>query len=94
MWPTAAIPGEAGQELPNPAHFEQLAKIVTEDMIAERIVCGPDVDRHVEAIQKYLDAGFDQVYVHQIGPNQEAFIEAYAGDVLPRVRSAQPATTR
>ena len=29
LWPTAAIPGEAGQELPNPAHFEQLAEIVT-----------------------------------------------------------------
>jgi len=93
IWPTAGIPGEAGQELPNPAHFEQLAKIVTEEMIAERIVCGPDVDRHVQAIQNYLDAGFDQVYVHQIGPNQEAFIEAYARDVLPRVRPVQsPAT--
>ena len=86
MWPTAGIPGEAGQELPNPAHFEQLAKIVTEDMIAERVVCGPDVDRHVEAIQKYVDAGFDHVYVHQVGPNQEGFIEAYAGDILPKVR--------
>ena len=87
FWPTAAIPGEAGQELPNPKHFEQLAEIVTEDMIAERIVCGPDIDRHVEGIQKYLDAGFDHVYIHQIGPDQEAFIEAYAKDVLPKVQS-------
>jgi G6PDH family F420-dependent oxidoreductase len=86
LWPTAGIPGEAVQELPNPAHFEQLAKIVTEDMIAEQLVCGPDVDRHVEAIQKYVDAGFDHVYVHQVGPNQERFIEAYARDVMPKVR--------
>jgi G6PDH family F420-dependent oxidoreductase len=85
MWPTAGIPGEATQELPNPAHFEQLAKIVTEDMIAERVVCGPDVDRHVEGLQTYIDAGFDHVYVHQIGPNQEDFIEAYAHDVLPKL---------
>jgi coenzyme F420-dependent glucose-6-phosphate dehydrogenase len=84
MWPTAAIPGEAGQELPNPAHFEQLAKIVTEDMIAEQIVCGPDIDRHVEKIQAYVDAGYDNVYIHQIGPDQEGFLEAYARDVLPR----------
>jgi coenzyme F420-dependent glucose-6-phosphate dehydrogenase len=84
LWPTAAIPGESGQELPNPKHFEQLAKIVTEDMIAERVVCGPDIERHVEAIQKYVDAGFDHVYVHQVGPDQEGFIEAYAKDVLPR----------
>lgn len=94
VWPTAAIPGEAGQELPNPKHFEQLAEIVTEDMIAERIVCGPDVDRHVEAIQKYLDAGFDHVYIHQVGPHQEDFIETYAKDVLPKVKSAAEARSR
>jgi coenzyme F420-dependent glucose-6-phosphate dehydrogenase len=85
FWPTAAIPGEAGQELPNPAHFEQIAKIVTEDMVAEQIVCGPDIDRHVAAIQEYADAGYDHVYVHQIGPDQEGFLDAYARDVLPRV---------
>jgi G6PDH family F420-dependent oxidoreductase len=87
IWPTAGIPGEATQELPNPKHFEQLAEIVTEDMIAGRIVCGPDVDRHVNAIREYVDAGFDHVYIHQIGPDQEAFIEAYAKDVLPKVSS-------
>jgi coenzyme F420-dependent glucose-6-phosphate dehydrogenase len=74
-WPTAAIPGEAGQELPNPAHFEQLARIVTEDMVAEQVVCGPDTDRYVEQIQAYADAGFENVYVHQVGPDQEGFLD-------------------
>jgi coenzyme F420-dependent glucose-6-phosphate dehydrogenase len=83
-WPTAAIPGEAGQELPNPAHFEQLAEIVTEEMIAERVVCGPDLDRLAEAVQKYLDAGYEHVYLHQIGPDQEAFIETMGRELLPR----------
>jgi coenzyme F420-dependent glucose-6-phosphate dehydrogenase len=84
IWPTAAIPGESGQELPNPAHFEQLAKIVTEDMIAEQIVCGPDIERHVAKIQEYVDAGYDHVYVHQVGPDQDGFFKAYARDFLPR----------
>jgi hypothetical protein len=53
-------------------------------MIAKQVVCGPDIDRHLEAIQKYVDAGYDHVYVHQVGPDQEGFIEAYARDVLPR----------
>ncbi|HET9456894.1 MAG TPA: TIGR03557 family F420-dependent LLM class oxidoreductase [Candidatus Limnocylindrales bacterium] len=92
FWPTAAIPGEAGQELPNPAHFEQLAEIVTEDMVAEKVICGPDVDRYVEAIEEYVEAGFDHVYIHQVGPDQEGFIEAFAKDVLPRVRSTRNAT--
>jgi G6PDH family F420-dependent oxidoreductase len=89
MWPTAAIPGESGQELPNPKHFEQLAQLVTEEMIAKQVVCGPDIDRHVEAIQAYVDAGFDHVYIHQIGPDQAAFIRAYAKDVLPRFSAKQ-----
>ena len=87
IWPTAGIPGEAGQELPNPKHFEQLASIVTEEMIAEKVVCGPDIERHVEMIRSYVDAGFDHVYVHQVGPDQAGFIEAYARDLLPRFRS-------
>jgi G6PDH family F420-dependent oxidoreductase len=94
LWPTAAIPGEAGQELPNPKHYEQLAQIVTEGMIAERIVCGPDIERHVEAIQAYVDAGYDHVYVHQVGPDQEGFIEAYARDVLPRFAEGSASRAR
>ncbi|MDQ3126990.1 MAG: TIGR03557 family F420-dependent LLM class oxidoreductase [Chloroflexota bacterium] len=93
MWPTAAIPGESGQELPNPKHFEQLADIVTEDMVAERVVCGPDIDRHIATIQEYVDAGYDHVYVHQVGPNQEGFLEAYAKDVLPAFAGSGRAPT-
>src|SRR4029078_9701256 len=96
LWPTGGIRGQAGQELPNPAHYEQLAEIVTEDMIAERVVCGPDIDRHVAKIPEYVDAGLDHVYVHQVGPDQEGFLEAYAKDVLPRFASKsgsrEPAT--
>jgi coenzyme F420-dependent glucose-6-phosphate dehydrogenase len=91
MWPTAAIPGEAGQELPNPAHFEQLAEIVTEEMVAERVICGPDVERYVDAIREFADAGFEHVYVHQVGPDQEGFLEAFARDVLPRFADPEPA---
>jgi G6PDH family F420-dependent oxidoreductase len=85
LWPTAAIPGEAGQELPNPAHFEQLAEIVTKEMIAERVICGPDLDRTIGAIDKFIEAGFERVYIHQVGPDQEGFIETFGRDVLPRV---------
>jgi G6PDH family F420-dependent oxidoreductase len=92
VWPNAGITGEASQELPVPAHFEQLSKMVTEDMLAKQVVCGPDAQRHVQAIQQYLDAGYDHVYVHQIGPNQDGMIEFYASEVLPRVRADRAGT--
>ena len=68
------------------AHFEQAAQLVTTQMLAEEVVCGPDVDRHVAALKRYADAGFDELYVNQVGPNQDAFCEAYSRHVLPALR--------
>lgn len=82
-WPNAALSGTLGQELPLPSHFEQAAAMVTEEDVAEAVVCGPDLDRHLERITEFVTAGFDHVYVHQVGPEQEAFLEVYASEVLP-----------
>jgi G6PDH family F420-dependent oxidoreductase len=86
LWPNEELPGELAQILPTPAHFEQAATLVTEEMIAESMACGPDIDRHVSAIEAYAKAGFDELYVNQIGPDQDAFFEAYQQHVLPRMR--------
>ena len=86
QWPTGALPGELGQELPTPAHFAQAAQLVTEEAIADAVVCGPDPKRHVAEIRRYADAGYEQVYVHQIGPDQEGFLRFYEREVLPRFR--------
>ncbi len=86
LWPNEALPGELAQILPTPAHFEQASELVTPEMLAEAIVCGPDVDRHVTALERYADAGFDELYVNQIGPDQDAFFAAYSEHVLPRLR--------
>jgi G6PDH family F420-dependent oxidoreductase len=89
-WPTAAVPGELTQELPLPRHFEQASGSVTPSELAELIVCGPDVDKHVEAILRYEEAGYDHVFVHQVGPDQEGGLRFLAEQVLPRV-GAEPA---
>ncbi len=86
LWPNDALPGELAQVLPTTQHFEQASELVTEEMIAEATPCGPDVERHVQALQEYADAGFDELYVQQIGPEQDAFFEAYRKHVLPRLR--------
>lgn len=89
-WPTAALPGDNSQELPLPSSFEELAQIVTEDAIAEKVACGPDPEVHIKAIQPYLDAGFDHLYLHQVGPDQAGFIEFAERELLPRLRGAKP----
>jgi G6PDH family F420-dependent oxidoreductase len=85
LWPNEGLPGELAQILPMPAHFEQACELVTEEMVAESVPCGPDLDKHLEMLRKYADAGFDEVYIQQIGPRQDEFFAAYAEHVLPRV---------
>ena len=84
LWPNEGLPGELAQILPTPEHFEQASQLVTEEMLAESTPCGPDIDRHVEAIREYERAGFDELYVGQIGPGQDAFFDAYREHVLPQ----------
>jgi len=83
VWSNAGLQGTLTQELPLPSHFEQAAQMVGREEIAEAVVCGPDPDRHRAAIQKYVDAGFDHVYVHQVGSDQEGFFRSYEREILP-----------
>ena len=87
LWGNEALPGELAQILPTPSHFEQAMELVTEEMIAESTPCGPDLDRHFEQIDAYREAGFDELYVNQIGPDQDAFFDVYKREVLPKLRA-------
>jgi coenzyme F420-dependent glucose-6-phosphate dehydrogenase len=82
-WPNGAFKGSHFLELPLPAHFEEAAEMVDEDDIAASVVCGPDPQRHIEAIAEYAEAGYDHVYVHQIGPDQDGFFDFYERQILP-----------
>jgi G6PDH family F420-dependent oxidoreductase len=85
-WRTSLVPGQLSQDLPTPSHFEAASELVTEQMVAEKVTCGADVEEHVKAVQEYVDAGFDEVYVAQMGPDQEGMIRFYEREVLPRLR--------
>lgn len=82
-WPNTALAGNLNWEVKTPGLFEHAVKHVREEDVAESITCGPDPRRHAEAIQAYLDAGYDHVYVHQVGPDQEGFFRFYQERVLP-----------
>ena len=85
LWPNEGLPGELAQILPTPAHFEQVSTLVTEDMIRESVPCGPDVGAMVDAFKAFADAGFDELYVQQIGPRQAEFFEVLEKEVLPQI---------
>jgi coenzyme F420-dependent glucose-6-phosphate dehydrogenase len=84
-WPQTVLPGALKADLPTPDHFEQAVKLVTEDKVAEKIPCGPDKERHLQEFRKMFEAGFDHVYVHQVGPDQEGFFRFYEQEILPEL---------
>jgi len=83
QWRQTALPGELGQVLPTPAHFEQATEMIDVDDVASTVTCGPDPDDHIEMIDEYVEAGYDSVSVHQVGPDLGPAIEFYEESVLP-----------
>lgn len=86
LWSTSGVGGELAQVLPSPRHFEQAAENVTEEQTRSTVVCGNDVDRHLEGLQPVLDAGFEELYVANMGPHYRDMITAYGAEVLPALR--------
>ena len=70
----------------NPEDFEAMAKVVRPENFEGRVFMSPDLAEHAAHIQHYIDLGFTEVYVHNVGRNQEAFIERYGREVLPALR--------
>jgi G6PDH family F420-dependent oxidoreductase len=85
LWPNEALPGELAQILPTPSHFEQACELVEPEQLSTPV--GPDIEQHVESLQAYADAGVDELFVQQIGPEQELFFSKWAPAVLPRFGS-------
>jgi G6PDH family F420-dependent oxidoreductase len=82
LWPNEGLPGELAQVLPTPAHFEQACELVRPDDVSSPV--GPDLEKHAASLQQYADAGVDELFVQQIGPEQDAFFTTWAREMLPR----------
>jgi G6PDH family F420-dependent oxidoreductase len=84
LWPNAGLPGEMAQILPTPEHFQQATELVTLDATRESVVAGNDPEQHLEQIEKYAKAGYDELYVANMGPHHEEMIAFYGEQVLPQ----------
>jgi G6PDH family F420-dependent oxidoreductase len=85
LWPNMGLPGELAQMLPTTAHMEQASELVTVDMVADPIPTGPDPEPYVQSLRQYADAGYDTVYLHNIGEGQQGFLRFIAEEVRPHL---------
>ncbi|HET9666611.1 MAG TPA: TIGR03557 family F420-dependent LLM class oxidoreductase [Desertimonas sp.] len=89
IWPNFVVPGQLSQDLPTPKHFEQATSIVTPQMIAESMPCGPDVDALVKGAQELIDSGVDHLYFHQVGDDQAGFLDVWDREIRPALGSGE-----
>ena len=83
-WPNGGMKFDKG-DIRSPYHFEQMAKLVRAEDFEGRMVISADPDVHRAEVQRYLDLGFDRVYLHNVGRNQEEWISVFGRDVLPKL---------
>ena len=85
-WPILANKNGLNWEIKTPKYFEEIAKMTDPETLTSEIVCGNDPEKHIDEIKRFIAAGYDHVFVHQLGPQQVGFIDFYKDEVLPEFR--------
>ena len=82
-WPVSGVSGLLHVDLPTPKHFEDVVEAMGEPKIPEDTILGPDPDSYLKAIKSLQEDGYDHIYLHQIGPEQEGFLKFFRTELLP-----------
>ena len=85
LWRQSGLGGTINQELPRPSDFDAVAESVTIEMATKDVPCGPDPEPVLEAIRTWEQAGFDQIALHQVGPDQTGFFRFWEQELRPRL---------
>jgi coenzyme F420-dependent glucose-6-phosphate dehydrogenase len=86
IWAALALPGETKMGVDDPREMERLAAQLPIEQAAIRWLVSDDPDEHIEQIRPYIELGFTHLVFHAPGNNQSRFINAYARDIMPRLR--------
>lgn len=86
QWRYNVLGGEVNWELRSPTDFETATRFVRDEDMRESVLISADLGQHEAWLRQYVDLGFEELYLHQVGANQEEFIQAFAREVLPALR--------
>jgi coenzyme F420-dependent glucose-6-phosphate dehydrogenase len=91
QWRTNVLGGEVNWELRSPQDFDTAARFVRPEDMRESVLISSDLGRHAAWLARYVELGFSELQLHQVGRDQEAFVEAFGAGVLPRLRAGAAA---
>jgi alkanesulfonate monooxygenase SsuD/methylene tetrahydromethanopterin reductase-like flavin-dependent oxidoreductase (luciferase family) len=84
-WPNGGMPFPK-QDIRSPEDFAEIAKLVRPENFKNRMVISPHMDEHRENLQRFVDLGFTEIHVHNVGRNQVEFIKAFSEQVIPNLK--------
>ena len=82
-WPNGVVPPSVNAELARPSDFDAIASAVGRGPIGETVVLATNADPIVATVDRFVGAGFDTVYVHQVGPDQRRLIDVATSELFP-----------
>lgn len=83
-WPNGGMPFPK-QDIRSPDDFAEIAKLVRPENYKNRMLISPDLEEHRKYIQRYVDLGFTEIHIHNVGRNQEEFIQAFGETIIPKL---------
>ncbi|GAA0636623.1 TIGR03885 family FMN-dependent LLM class oxidoreductase [Sporichthya brevicatena] len=84
QWRVNALPPILNEELELPAQFDAASAHVPVSALTDSVVLSPDLGRHAEVLAGCAELGVERVYLHQVGRDQAAFLDAFGAKVLPQ----------
>jgi alkanesulfonate monooxygenase SsuD/methylene tetrahydromethanopterin reductase-like flavin-dependent oxidoreductase (luciferase family) len=85
QWRTNVFSPPLCWDLATVEQFDEAAKHVRPEALRGAVQVSSDLGQHVQWISELADLGFDAIYLHHVGKEQRAFIEAFGEHVLPRL---------
>jgi probable non-F420 flavinoid oxidoreductase len=91
QWRSNCLPTALTWDLASPEQFEAATRHVPAEVVAHNVRVSADLEQHAAWLAEYSDLGFEEIYVHHVGQEQDAFIDAFGAKVLPQLRGGEPA---
>lgn len=85
QWASGTVGSPESWDIAMPEEFEARTADASDEAIRQAVTVSSDLGAHEARVVEVLEAGFDDVYLHHVGQEQTAFIDAFGERVLPRL---------
>jgi probable non-F420 flavinoid oxidoreductase len=86
QWRSNIFESKMLSDLKMPAQFESAGKFVRPDDVRDAVRVSSDIGWHIDALSEFIKMGYSRIYIHQVGPDQERFLEVFGERVLPELK--------